>query len=157
MLRNPKVRNVLYALAVAAIGFVLLHVAFILDWLFQSFLDVCLRPFVSANVNRDWPWYPPLKHGLFLLLLASVSWLVFRSRLGTLYKAAYLTVPTAAALVTVGMALYRTPAVSFVIGLVLTLGVLFRFYRTRQPWLYHYAVVLVALALLIGGLLGMDI
>jgi hypothetical protein len=155
--KKPIVRNFLSALAVAVLGFVLLHVAFIVDALYQRLLDWCIQLFVHIDADSYIPWIPAVKHGSFLVLMALASWLVFRSRLGVLYKAAFLTVPYAAGMVTIGMALFAAPKVLWVTGPLLTVGLLYLLYRTRQPWLYYYAVALVGTALLIGALMGIDI
>ncbi|MDP2907288.1 MAG: hypothetical protein Q8O03_05085 [Nanoarchaeota archaeon] len=104
-----------------------------------------------------WHWFPPIKHALFVVIIGLISWLVFRSKLKVLYKAVYMTVPVAVALVTVGMFLYRWPIVGYSVGSLLCIGTLYYFYRTKQPWLYYYTVVLIGLILAIFTLTGGEI
>jgi VIT1/CCC1 family predicted Fe2+/Mn2+ transporter len=68
-----------------------------------------------------------------------------------------MTVPVAVVLVTVGIFLYRWQIVSYSVGSLLCIGTLYCFYRTKQPWLYYYTVVLVGLTLAIFTLLGGEI
>jgi len=68
-----------------------------------------------------------------------------------------MTVPTAVVLVTIGILLYSLPVVPYIVGAILTVGVLFYFYRTKEPWLYYYSVILVAITLMIFTLMGGEI
>lgn len=78
-----------------------------------------------------------------------ISWGVFKSRLGELYKAAYSTVPVAVALVTTGMFLYRWPILAYSVGAIIVGAVILYLHRTKKNWLYYYAVILIASVLLI--------
>lgn len=157
MFKKPWVKNVLSALAVAFFGFILLNLTFLLDFLFQSVVDRIVRFFTPDDFNMAWRWFPPAKHVMFVVIIGLISWPILRSKLGTLYKAIYLTVPLAVILVTVGIFLYSWPIVSYLVGGLITIGILYYLYRTRQPWLYYYSVVLVALTLMIFTLLGGEI
>jgi len=68
-----------------------------------------------------------------------------------------ITVPIAVVLVTIGMFLYRWPVVAYSVGSLFSVGILYYLYRTKQPWLYFYAVILVSLSLLTAGLFGIEI
>ena len=151
------VKNVLSAVAVAGFGFVLLNLTFMFDWLFQSAVTWLVRLFISINPQMTYGWYPPMMHGLFVVVIGLISWWVFKSKLGVLYKAIYMTVPLAVVLVSIGIFLYRWPVVPYLVGGLFSLGVLYYFYRTRQSWLYYYTVILVSLILGIAGLLGVQI
>lgn len=100
---------------------------------------------------------PIIRHVVFLVIIGLISWFVFRSRLPKIAKATYMAVPTAVVLVTVGILLYPWPVLPYLVGAVLTISVLFYFYRTKRPWLYYYNVVLVALVLMIFTLTGGEI
>ena len=158
-IKNPYLKIVLQALAIAVFGFILLNLIFLFDALFQSLIDLIIKPFTSVNVNMDmdWSWFPQVKHVLFVVVIGVVSWWVFRSKLNPLYKAIFMTVPTAVVLATVGITMYQWPVVPYVVGGLLTLGTLYYFYKTKQPWFYYYSVILIALALMIMGILGVDI
>jgi hypothetical protein len=157
MFNNPWVKNVLAALAVAFFGFILLNLTFLFDFLFQSLVDGAVRFFTPEDVNMAWRWFPPTKHVMFVVIIGLISWPILRSKLGTLYKAIYLTVPLAVILVSIGIFLYPWPVVPYLVGGFITIGILYYLYRTRQSWLYYYTVVLVALTLMIFTLLGGEI
>jgi hypothetical protein len=154
MVGNPGVRNILSALVVAGAGFVLLNLTFLFFYAISLVLEVLIIP-DSTPMER--PWFMPVSFAVSTVVIGLVSWFVFRSRLVTLIKATYLTVPVAVALVLIGIALYHWPTVPYLVNGLLTAGVLFFFYRTKQPWLYYYSVILVALTLMIFTLLGGEI
>jgi ABC-type branched-subunit amino acid transport system permease subunit len=154
MLGNPGVRKILSALVVAAAGYVLLNLTFLFYWAVSLLLRLVLNP---GNIPEECPWFMPVSFAVTTAIIGLVSWLVFRSRLATLIKAIYMTVPTAVVMVIIGIALYRWPAIPYVVDGLLTMVVLHIFYRTRQPWLYFYSVILVAVTLMIFTLLGGEI
>ena len=154
---NPCVKNILSALAVAVFGYVLLNLTFLLDFLFQSAVVWLIKLFTLDNPQKDWYWFPYLMHVAFVVLIGLVSWPILRSKLGTLYKAIYLTVPLAVILVSIGIFLYTWPVALYLVSGLFTIGVLFYLYRTKQPWLYYYTILLVAITLMIFRLLGGEI
>ena len=155
MFKNPYVKNVLLALAVAVFGFVLLNLTFLFNFLVFKLIGF----FVSDEfvATHQWQWFPIMRHALFLVLIGFISWPIFLSKLGTLYKAIYMTVPVAVLLANIGIFLYEWPVVPYVVGGVCILVVLYYFYRTKQPWLYYYSAILVALTLMVFTLLGGEI
>lgn len=164
MFKNPTmpagrqvVKNILSALAVAGFGFMLLNLAFIFDFLFQSLLDVIIKLFTTVDINMAWPWYPPVKHVLFVIIIGIISWFVFRSKLAVIFKAIFLTVPLAVVFLTLGIMLYRWPPVVYSLGGLFVAGLLYYFYRSKQSWLYYYTLILIGLAMLLVGLLGVEI
>jgi hypothetical protein len=157
MFKNPLVKNILSAVAVAGFGFILIGLTFIFDALFQSLTDGVIQLFTTADINMAWGWYPSVKHAAFVVVIGLISLPIFRSKLSTLYKAIYMTVPLAVVFVTLGMFLGQQPAVAYLLGGSFSLGILSYFYRTKQPWLYYYTVVLVGLAMSLVGLLGVEI
>ncbi len=157
VLKNPVVKNILSALAVAVFGFLLLTLAFIFDALFQGLIDLIVRIFTQVDLNMSLQWFPPIKHALFVVVILLISWFVFRSKLKVLYKAIYMTVPVAVVLATVGMFLSNWPIVSYSVGALLCLGTLYYFYKTKQPWLYYYTVILVGIVLAIFTATGGEI
>lgn len=158
--KNSIVKNILSALAVAGFGFILLNAAFIFNFLFQRLVGAIIgffTPLDLFDLFRSHPWFPPLMHFSFVAIIGIISWLIFRTKLGVLYKAIYMTVPLAVVYVTFGMFLYRWPAAAYSLSGLFTLGILYYFYRTKQPWLYYYTVILVSLTLLIFNLSGGEI
>jgi hypothetical protein len=113
--------------------------------------------FVSINPETDLSLFPALMHGSFAVLIVLISWFVFRTKLKTIYKAIYLTVPLATVLVTLGIFFYQLPVVLFLIAGLIIISLLYYFYRTKQHWIYYYAVILVSVVLTIFTLLGGEI
>jgi hypothetical protein len=147
---NPWIKNILSALAVAVLGFVLLNLTFLLNFLLFKLIDLCL----PHELITAFPWFPMVRYALFLVIIILISWPVFRSKLSTLYKAIYLAVPTTVVLVSIGIFMYRWPPAAYLVGGIFAAGILFYLYCMRQPWLYYYAVLLVALTLMVFTLLG---
>ena len=156
-LKKPAVKNILSVLAVAFFGFILLNLAFMFDFLFQSLIIVILKLFIKGDMFAVYPWLPPVMHVLFVIVIGLISWLVFRSKLRVLFKATYMTVPLAVVFVTIGMSLYSWPVSSYLIGSLFAILVSYYFYRTKQPWLYYFTLILISLIMLIGAILGMEI
>jgi hypothetical protein len=150
------IRNVLLALAVAAGGLVLLNLTFLLDFLFQRVLRTLFSVLIPSILETGPSWSAPWLHVLFLLLIALISWLVYRSKLPALLKAIYTVVPTAVTLATVGIVLYQWPAAVWIAGILITTATLVLLYVKKQPWLYFFAVGLTAVALAMAMLLGVE-
>lgn len=157
MIKNQIAKNILSIIAVAGFGFILLNAAFLFDYLFQTLVMRIINFFTPIDILREIRWFPPFMHSLFVIVIGLISWAVFCSKLKTLYKAIYMTVPIAVVLVTVGILLYRWPIIAYLSGSLLSLGVLYYFHRTRQPWIYYYTVISVGIALAIFTLLGGEI
>lgn len=157
LLKNPLASNILSVLAVAIFGFILLNITFLFDAVFQHAIRGFFGLFIPFGPEINPYWFPPLMHCLFVIVIMLISWLVFKSKLKTIYKAVYMTVPVAVVLATVGIFLYPWQAISYSVGSLLCIGALYYFYRTKQPWLYYYAVILVGLTMGIFTLLGGEI
>lgn len=157
MFKNPIVKNILSAVAVAGFGFILLNITFMFDFLLHMLVTVIIKLFVPVNPAMDYSWFPPMMHTLFVVVIGLISWLIFKSKLSVLYNAIYMTVPSAVVFATLGIFLYRWPVVAYSLGSLISIGVLYYFYRTKQPWLYYYTVILVGLVLAIFSLLGGEI
>ena len=155
-IKNPFIKNILSALAVAIFGFILLNITFLFDYAFQSIVKFFIRLFTPTDYNMT-SWYPPLMHLLFLVIIVLISWFVFHSRIKVLYKAIYMTVPLAVVLATIGMFLYRWPIIAYSLGTIFSVFVLYYFYKTKQSWLYYYTLVLVSFVMLLVIILGVEI
>ena len=157
MFKNPTIKNILSALAVAGFGFILLNLTFLFDFLFQSLVDGIIKLFTTADINMTWHWFPPVKHAVFVVIIGLISWPIFRSKLRLLYKAIYMTMPLAVVFVTIGMFLGQWPVFAYSLGGLFGIGVLYYFHRTKQPWLYYYTAILIGITMLLVGLLGVEI
>ena len=157
MFKNPIVKNILSAVAVAGFGFILLGLTFIFDFLFQSLMRGLIKFFTPVDSNMTPNCFPPMMHILFMVIIGLISWPIFRSKLNVLCKAIYMTVPLAVVFATLGIFFYQWPVIVYSLGSLFSIGVLYYFYRTKQPWLYYYTVILVGLVLAIFTLLGGEI
>jgi hypothetical protein len=157
MKKNSYLKYVLQALAIAVFGFILLIIAFMFDGLVHSILIYITRFIAPTDVMMNIKWFPPFMHFIFVLIIGLISWFIFRSKLGILYKAIFMVVPVAVILVTIGMFLYRFPLVPYLVGAVLSFTTLYYFFRTKQSWLYYYSVILIAIVLTIFTLTGGEI
>jgi hypothetical protein len=157
MFRNHHVKDILSVAAVAGFGFVLLGLTFLCDFLFQSLVNSVLRLFTPFDSHMDWDWFPTARHAMFMVIVCLISRPILRSKLGMLYKAIYMTVPVAVILATIGIFLYRWPPVPYLVGGLFTAGVMLYLHRTKQPWLYYFSVIMVALCLMVFTVLGGEI
>lgn len=150
---HPRANNILAVLAIAVLGFILLNLVFLLNFLLFRLSDIIIPHESVPSI----PWYPFVRHVFFLLLILLLSWFILRTKLRPFYKAVYLTVPVAVTLATAGMLLYNWPVLTYVTGAFVTGGILFYLFRNRLHWYYYYTTLLVALTLLVFSLSGADI
>ncbi|MBI5126915.1 hypothetical protein HZA76_00455 [Candidatus Roizmanbacteria bacterium] len=156
-LKNKVVKNILSAVFVAGSGFIILNLTFILDFLFQYTVITLIRLFTTVDFQGNFKWFPPVLHLSFVLIIAILSRLVFKSKLKTIFKVIYFTVPLSVIYVTIGIFFYRLPIVAFLLSAYFFLGFLYFFKRTKQSWLYYYALILVSLILLTSSFFGGEI
>lgn len=153
MFKNSYVKNVLYVLAVAFFGFILLNLTF----LFDAFITLSVGRFFTADFPMTNQWFAPIMHIIFIVIIALISWFVFKSKFVEIYKVIYFTVPLAVTFVTIGIFLYRWPILLYSVSVLIFGGIIIYLYRTKKSWLYYYTLILVASVLLIMSLLGVDI
>ena len=154
--KNLLFRYILPAIALTIFSFILLNITFVVDFLFQSLIRGIVMYFIPIDEMKD-VWFPPLMHFLFVIFIGCISWIVFKSKLRVFIKATYMTVPLAVVMVTIGMFLYQWSVVSFLLGGLFILSVLYYLHYTKQPWLYYYSTILISLTFFIVGLLGVEI
>lgn len=83
---------------------------------------------------------------IFILVLAVLIWLVYRSKLDKLLKATALTVPLMVVLTVVGMRLYEQPKwVPLLIGGAIVSGLGYFLYKRKSPWEYYLAIICVSI------------
>jgi len=155
--KYPFIKNVLLALAIAVLGFIFLTLTFVFDALFQSLIDGVIKLFTSVDINMVWYWFPPIKHVMFVVVIGIISWFIFRIKLSDFWKATYMIVPLAVVFATIGMFFYQWPVVVYLIGGLFGIGILYYLYKTKQPWLYYYALILIGITMLLVALLGIEI
>lgn len=157
MIKKPVLKNILTALIMAIVGFILLNATFLFDWLFQSTIKGLISFFSPINHEDVRVWFFPLMHILFVIVIGLISWPILKSKLAPVYKATYLMVPTAVVFVTIGMFLYRWPIFSYSLGILIGFITLYYFKRFKLSWMYYYSVILVGIVLMIMTLSGTDI
>jgi hypothetical protein len=153
VLKKTCVKNILTALAVTVLGFVLLNFTFLLD----AGIQLLLNRIFGEEYHQGMQWIAPAKHIVFLAVIAFLTWLVLKSKWNRLFKAAFFMVPVAVVLVTAGMFLSRFTILFYGISVLLYGGVILYLFRTKRHWLYYYSATFVAASLLIMAILGMDI
>jgi hypothetical protein len=156
-IKKPIIKNILFALAIIVFGFILLSTAFLLDALFQRLIDLILSIFIKGDLNMDLAWFPPLKHGLFAIVILIISWFMFKSKLKTIFKAIYMPVPLAAVFATIGIFFYQLPIIVYFLGILFFLIVLFYLYKSKKPWPYYFTLILVSIVMLLVMILGVEI
>jgi hypothetical protein len=146
---KPWQQNVLSAIVIIVAGYILFNLAFLLAALVINGITL-----LTGGSFEQAP--KPYATGVYLLLIAVISWLVFRSKLSHLVKATYMTMPLMVALVYTGILLYQQPMwVPIGVGAVIVGAVLFFIYRRKLPWLYYFATLYVAamgLFIVLGGI-----
>lgn len=155
--KNPLIKNILSALIITIFGFILLNLTFLFDVLYQGAIRGLIGIFMPLSPDSNLYWFPPLMHLSFIFIIGIISLFVFKSKLKTIYKAIFLAVPLAVVLASIGMFFYQSPIAVYSLGALFSISVLCYFYRTKQPWLYYYTLILISLVLLISVLIGVEI
>jgi len=144
-------KNLLSAIVIMAVGFILFNAAFLLAALVLNGFMILL----GSNQNTAPPF---VGRAAYFILILLISWLVFRSKLNDLIKASFLTMPLMVVLVMGGIGLYTQPkwivagAGALVIG-----AVILYLYKKRLPWLYYFATIFVAATALCVMLFNVEI
>lgn len=152
--KNSIIKNGLYILAILVFGSILLNLTFMLAAGIFKFYDLIFNFNPEMGFSKG---YFILRGVTLFVILAIISYYIFRSKLTDIYKAIWTTVPSAVVLVYIGISTYRWAWLSYTLGTIFTLGILFYLYKTKKSWLYYVAVLFVAIALLIMGITGTDI
>ncbi|MFH1736685.1 MAG: hypothetical protein ABH838_02185 [Actinomycetota bacterium] len=153
ILKSPLVGNVLRILAVPFFGFILWNFAFVL---FALFVRLALL-FFPTDFARTSSWFMTSMLIIFSVLLVALSWFVFRSILPDLFKAIYATMPLAVMFVSIGILTYPQPVLAYGLNGLAFVAILAYLVKTKQPWIYYYALGFTASTLLIFTLLGGEI
>jgi len=151
-IKNPVIKNIVYAVIIVLGGFLLFNVAFMLAAVVINGINLMLRLSIDSQ--------PPTIFSLvlFVLLLIVASYFVFRSKLDHLIKATFLTMPLMSLLISIGVLLYEQPRyVPISIGAVVIAALAGYFYKKKMPWIYYFAEIYVAALALYIVLTGIDI
>lgn len=156
-MKKTTLKNILSLIIIPIAGFILLSITFVINAVFQGTLRRFLVIFIDFNPDMNLPWIPGIMRILFVVFILVISFFVLRTKMKSIFKAIFLTVPTATVLVTMGIFFYQIPIISYIIGFVMVSGVIYYFYKTKQPWLYYYSVILISLTLAIYTATGGEI
>lgn len=131
-------KNALSILVIIFGGFILFNLAFLLAFLvINTTMKIMGTPQNSAPHFISW--------AIYLMLILLISFLVFKSKMNTLFKATYLTMPLMIIQVLIGIRFYQQSNffVAAVGALFIGLVVLF-LYKKKMPWQYYFATLYVA-------------
>ncbi len=145
MIKNQILKNTLSALAILVSVPILLTLLFLFYALIFNFYWQTLH------------WGQTAGPITLLVILAVLSWFIFRSKLATLFKAIYIILPVATMLAFIGIYFYGSPVLIYSLGALVSLGVLAYLFLTRKAWLYYFSVIVISITLLVVQLLGVDI
>jgi len=131
-------KNVLSAVAIVIGGFILFNIAFILASLvIKATINIMRLPLDSAP--------PFISIVVFALLIAIISYYIFKSKLNTIVKAAYFTLPLMVVQLSLGIVLYQQSKLLIaVIGALIIAALLMYFYKKKLSWQYYFATLYVA-------------
>lgn len=141
---HPVTKIILSALIIFVFGFFLFTIIISLKYMCQPYV---IYLFVTPDIAENLPWLPKLMDIIFVVIIGLISWWIFRSKLPLIYKAIYTSVAVGVTLEVVGMFLYRWPIVSYSVSTIITLGILYYLFRTRKPWHYYFAVIMMSIIL----------
>ncbi|MEA4813541.1 MAG: hypothetical protein VB112_01355 [Oscillospiraceae bacterium] len=144
-------KKILSILAIAAGGYVLFNLAFLLTALVTNALIGLSGMSQSVSVHI-------IGIALSAFLILSISWAIFRSRLNDTIKAAFLTMPLMVILVIIGIILnQQSKWIIAGIGAAIIFAVVLYLHKKKFPWQYFFSVFYVAAIALYVLLSGMDI
>jgi hypothetical protein len=148
---RPWQRNILSAVIIAAGGFLLWLVAFIVA---AGFMYLFRMAFADVKADSSMFW----KYVYFAFILL-VSTVILRSkRINRSVKATYLTMPLMVALVLAGIQFYQySKLIPISIGAAIV-GIVFLFLAMKKlPWQYYFATAYTGLTALFVILTGIEI
>ena len=145
MIKNPGLKNTLSALAILASIPILLTLLFLFYALIFNFYYTILH------------WGQTAGPFTLFVILAVLSWFIFRSKLATLYKAIYTTMPVATILAFIAIYFHSQPLLIYSLGALVSLGVLAYLFFAKKSWLYYFSVIPISIVLLLVQLLGVEI
>jgi hypothetical protein len=146
---KPWLKTLLSILTIIIGGFLLFNLAFILVALIMGLVGL-----ISGSNNT------PSITGIVILiiLLLVLSWFIFKSKLPTLIKATYLSMPLMVILMTIGISLYQQPQwIIYLIGAAIVISILLYLIFKKLSWLYFISTIYVALLALYISIAGIEI
>lgn len=130
-------KNVLSTVFIIFVGFIFFNLAFMLAALIINvIMKIMGTPENSAPHFISWV--------IYLMLIFLISVLVFKSKINTLFKATFLTMPLMIIIVLIGMTFYQTKLLVAMIGAVFIGSVVLFLNKKKLPWQYYVATLYVA-------------
>ena len=151
--KSVYLKYFLSALAIVAGGFFLFNIVFLI---FAGIINGILF-FLPDDFTATDTWFMPVAMSMIGISFLVGFYFLFKSKLPQLIKAVLMTVPAAIVFVGIGVALYKWPWAIYTLSILIGLTVFYYFYRSKQPWLYYFSILYVAIALIIMSLTGTDI
>jgi len=135
-------KNVLAAVFIIVAGFILFNLAFML-----AALVINLTMYIMGQPQNVAP--PFVGRVAYSIIILLISWLILKSKLNDLIKAAFLTMPLMVIMITLGISLYQQPI--WLLGLIGSAGVgfvLLYLYKKKLVWYYYFSTFYVAVLVL---------
>jgi len=148
-------KTVLSAIIIAAGGFILFNTAFLLAAGIINGLNWLIKLIAGSEdvaVNMQFGAI------LFVLLILIASWFIFKSKLPTLGKAVYLTMPLMVVLIYQAILLSEMPSwIPVTTGAVIVGLIVLYLYKKKLSWMYYFAALFTGAVALAIALLGIEI
>lgn len=131
-------KNVLSILTIIIGGFILFNIAFM-------FAAVVMFGWMKIMGMSDNFAPPFISKVIYFILIVLISFGILKSKLNTLIKATYFTMPLMVVIVMIGIAFYQqSKMLIFTIGALIIGSVLFYLYKKKLPWQFYFATLYVA-------------
>ena len=157
ILKSHVLKNVISAVVVTFLGFFLLNLAFTFDFLIQTLVIFLMKELLHHDPTMETFWFPQTMHVLFIFIITYISYLIFGSKLGIIFKSAYSAIPIALVFATIGIAFYPWPLFVYFLSIIFFAAIFYYFKKTKAHWLYYYSLIYVSAGFLLLSLTGTDI
>lgn len=147
--REGKGTTIFRILVIPVLVVVSLFFTFIFNAVYQMTMDKLFL--VDNSLSAD--WYPLMRHGFFLLLIALISITVYKSGQSELFKAVFTAIPCTVLMITAGMYLEQWKNAVYAAGVFTYLILLLIFYVSKKTWMFYYSITFTGLSLLAVSIL----
>lgn len=144
-------KNILSAIVIVGVGFLLFNIAFML-----AALVINISMVIMGSPENAAP--PFVGRIAYVIILFIISWLILKSKLNDLMKAAFFTMPLMVVLVMLGISIYQQPMwLITIIGSIIIGTVVFIIYKKKLAWYYYFSTIYVAILAFCVMFFGIDI
>lgn len=138
-----------HVVAIVVGGFILFNLGFLLAAVVIRGTQILLGPTLGS---------PAIGRYVFLAVMGLISWFVFKSKLPTIAKATFMSLPLITLLLMIGISFFGTPLwLTIALDATVIGVVLFNLKQNHYPWQYYFSTGYVAILMVIIGITGMDI